>query len=326
MRRSSRDADSRGEKYFGPHPPPGSAFSGMDTKQELQIVRRTYARQVLTAVGVADACLEAAFADVRREDFLGPGPWQICRAPGVYVQTPSADPVYLYTDALVGILPERNLNNGQPSLHAALIHTAAIEEGDHVVHVGAGTGYYSAIMAHVAGPSGALTAIEFDPALAARAQSNLAALPRAQVVSGDGTQVPFAPADVIYVNAGVTRPPVIWLDRLKEGGRLILPLTTRKNFMALGSGATDFSQLHTQMLLSGAVFRIERHGEQFDARWICTIGIFPAEGARDEASERALAAALENGNAHKVTRLHRNNTSPAEDCWLRGEGWCLAYK
>jgi protein-L-isoaspartate O-methyltransferase len=33
------------------------------------------------------------------------------------------------------------------------------------------------------------------------------------------------PADVIYVNAGATRPADVWLDRLKEGGRLILPLT-----------------------------------------------------------------------------------------------------
>jgi len=30
---------------------------------------------------------------------------------------------------------------------------------------------------------------------------------------------------MIYVNAGATRPADAWLDRLKEGGRLILPLT-----------------------------------------------------------------------------------------------------
>jgi D-amino-acid dehydrogenase len=45
------------------------------------------------------------------------------------------------------------------------------------------------------------------------------------VVRGDGTRIAFEPADVIYVNAGATRPADAWLDRLKEGGRLILPLT-----------------------------------------------------------------------------------------------------
>jgi protein-L-isoaspartate(D-aspartate) O-methyltransferase len=30
------------------------------------------------------------------------------------------------------------------------------------------------------------------------------------------------PADVIYVNAGVTQPVESWLDRLKDGGRMIL--------------------------------------------------------------------------------------------------------
>jgi hypothetical protein len=52
-----------------------------------------------------------------------------------YVTTPDADPVYLYTNDLVGIVPERHINNGQPSLHAQLIHQAAPAAGEHVVHV-----------------------------------------------------------------------------------------------------------------------------------------------------------------------------------------------
>jgi protein-L-isoaspartate(D-aspartate) O-methyltransferase len=118
---------------------------------ELQIVRRAYAKQVLAAAEVRDARVEAAFAAVRREDFLGPGPWPVVRFFGPshrrYVTTPSADPVYLYTDDAVGMLPERNLNNGVPSFHAVLIAAAAPQKGEHVVHVGAGTGYYTALLA-----------------------------------------------------------------------------------------------------------------------------------------------------------------------------------
>jgi protein-L-isoaspartate(D-aspartate) O-methyltransferase len=48
----------------------------MDGQNELTIVRRAYARQILAAAGVVDARIEAAYAAVRREDFLGPGPWK----------------------------------------------------------------------------------------------------------------------------------------------------------------------------------------------------------------------------------------------------------
>src|SRR5215472_8022521 len=116
---------------------------------ELAIVRRAYAKHVLANVGVDDARVEAAFAAVRREHFLGPGPWPMPRWSRPDVPTPSDDPVYLYQDALVGIAPERNLNNGQPSLHTLLIAASAPQPGEHVVHIGAGVGYYTAILAHM---------------------------------------------------------------------------------------------------------------------------------------------------------------------------------
>jgi hypothetical protein len=129
-------------------------------ERELAIVRRAYARHVLANADVDDARVEAAFAAVRREHFLGPGPWLMPRWSRRYAPTPSDDPVYLYQDALVGIVPERDLNNGQPSLHAMLIAAAASRPGQHVVHIGAGVGYYTAILAHMVGESGRVTAIE----------------------------------------------------------------------------------------------------------------------------------------------------------------------
>ena len=86
----------------------------MNRERELKIIRRAYAKQVTAAAGVRDPRVEAAFAVVAREDFLGPGPWQIVRWGGGYRATPDPDPVYLYTDDVIGILPERNLNNGRP--------------------------------------------------------------------------------------------------------------------------------------------------------------------------------------------------------------------
>ena len=173
--------------------------------------------------------------------------------------TPSADPVYLYTDDVIGILPERDLNNGQPSLHAALIAGAAPQAGDHVVHIGAGVGYYTAILAELVGPSGAVTAIELDPGLAARAATNFSRSPNVRVAQGDGASMPLDPVDIIYVNAGATRPAPSWLDGLNEGGRLILPLTPNEGFRRNEPG-----NIHRR----GAVFRIERRGFDFIARRI----------------------------------------------------------
>ena len=47
------------------------------TEAELAIVRRAYAKQVMQPFNVAHPRVEAAFAAVRREAFLGPGPWPI---------------------------------------------------------------------------------------------------------------------------------------------------------------------------------------------------------------------------------------------------------
>lgn len=88
----------------------------MDKQTELAIVRHAYAKQVMAAAGIVDPRVQAAYAEVRREDFLGPGPWQMLRFPGGYCVTPDADPVLLYVDQLFGLVPERKVNNGQPSV------------------------------------------------------------------------------------------------------------------------------------------------------------------------------------------------------------------
>ena len=288
----------------------------MDRETQLAIVRSAYAKQILAAANIDNAALEAAFATVRREDYLGPGPWPILRPSG-YVATPSADPVYLYADVLIGIIPERGLNNGQPSAHAAFMASADPKQGEHVVHVGAGAGYYTAILSQLVGPSGRVTAIECDPALAARTAAKFSAAPNVHIVEGDGTAVVFDAADVIFVNAGATRPADAWLDGLADGGRLILPLTAKKR---LPPGGTIPLSRH------GAVFRIERKGNDYFARWISPVGIYPCEGGgRDDESEALIDGALQRGGWENVRRLYRVGDLPDERCWLRAAGWSLAY-
>jgi protein-L-isoaspartate(D-aspartate) O-methyltransferase len=236
----------------------------------------------------------------------------------VYVPSPDANPVYLYSNILVGIIPERKLNNGEPAFHARLIAAAAPAEGEHVIHVGPGTGYYTAIMADLVGASGRVTAIEFDPELARRASENFRSDPRVEVIQGDGATMPLAPADVVYVNAGATRPMETWLDALNDGGRLILPLSTSKGF--------DYDGPPLPILKRGAVFRIEKRHDGFAATRVSGVSIIPCESARDEISEAALAAALARGGSEGVTRLYRHNEVPEEEIWLKAPGWCLAMR
>ena len=290
----------------------------MDRATELDVVRRAFAKQVLAEVQVGNPRLEAAFATVRREDFLGPGPWVMPRWLDGWVATPDGDPIHLYIDRVVQIIAARHLNNGQPSGHAKWIDSAAICEGDHVVHVGTGTGYYTAIVAHLVGPSGKVTGIEADPGLAERAQASLASFANVRVLHGDGAMVPFDAADVIYVNAGTTRPAEVWLDGLAEGGRLILPLTSDKGFLS--------SDPTVSLERRGAFFRIERRASEYLAQWISPLAIIPCESCRDPESEAALAAAFEKGGWERVTRLYRHNDVPADRVWLSAPGWCLAYE
>jgi protein-L-isoaspartate(D-aspartate) O-methyltransferase len=289
----------------------------MFSPEELVTLRRAYAKQILFTAGVENAALEAAFAHVRREVYLGPGPWPIAKWSGGYRQTPDADPAWLYANLLVGIVPERGLNNGEPSSQALWIAAANAQPGEHIVHIGAGIGYYSAILAALVGPSGAVTAIELEPELAARAAANLAPLGQMLVLEGDGCTLDFAPADVIYVNAGAARPLSAWLDRLKEGGRLLIPLTTERNF---GLRPAEIP------MPSGAMFRITRRGSDFAAEYIGPIAIFPCAGARDDASEQALAAGFAKRGYRDVKRLRMADDVPDEECWVKAAGWALTYR
>jgi len=119
---------------------------------DLQTLREYYAEELRAVANLQSEAVVRAFAKVPREHFLGPGPWYV-RSPGFegYWTTQDADPKRLYHNILVAIDPNRQLNNGHPSFLASLIDRLEVKPVDHVIHVGCGTGYYTAIMAEVVG-------------------------------------------------------------------------------------------------------------------------------------------------------------------------------
>src|SRR3954453_2823081 len=137
--------------------------------------RERYAAQIARLSWITDPRIERAFATIPREAFLPPPPWTVF-PPGGWLKHPTSDPADLYDDVLVVLDASRGVNNGQPSLHAAWMAAVDPRPGEAAVHIGAGSGYYTAILAMLVVPRGFVHAYEIDPALAEIAMRNLACL------------------------------------------------------------------------------------------------------------------------------------------------------
>jgi protein-L-isoaspartate(D-aspartate) O-methyltransferase len=193
-----------------------------ETNNKLETARRTFAAMAAVASGSSDGRIGRAFELVAREAFVGPGPWCI----NIYqrsVQTPGADPVFLYQNVVVALDTAKGINNGEPFLHAAWIGAVEPKPGEVITHVGAGAGYYSAILSVLVSPGGRVNAFEIEEELARQARHNLSPYDNVSLVQGDATQLPLPASDLIYVNAGVARPPIDWLKALLPQGRMIFP-------------------------------------------------------------------------------------------------------
>lgn len=195
----------------------------------LEDARRFYASMLAVASKSSDPRLERVFEAVPREAFLPPGPWTIY-LDGGQVKTPTADPIHLYQNLLVVLDAAEGINNGEPFLHAAWIGAVAPQPGEHVTQIGAGTGYYTAMLSMLVLPDGEVTAFELHPGLAKAASRNLSAFDNIEVRNEDAVETDIPPSDLIYVNAGVVAPPAQWLLALRPGGRLIFPWRPSPDF------------------------------------------------------------------------------------------------
>ena len=278
------------------------------TPQDIKAARLAFAEELRYVAHVLSNRVIEAFASVARENFLGERPWRIFDFTDGYWEAPGDDPRSAYHNVLFAIDSARNLNNGQPQFWARLLDKLEIRAGDKVYHIGAGAGYYTAIMAALAEPGGAVVAAEIDPTLAERARANLASQGNVAVMAVDGASYDCGLVDVIVVNAGATHPLPLWLDALKPGGRMLLPLTSDR--------------------WHGAVFRIERAGDTdcYGVSVISSVAIYPCSGARTIEAERLLAQAFGKGGQHFVRSLRRDAHAPDADCWLHGEGYCFSTR
>jgi protein-L-isoaspartate(D-aspartate) O-methyltransferase len=275
-------------------------------EDSLAQVRRAFAEKIAKQQKVGDPRLIEAFASVPREDFLGPGPWQVLNNTPHYVATSGEDPALVYINAPIALDAARRINNGEPALHIGMLASLDPRPGDHVVHIGVGGGYFTAIIAHLVGPAGRVTAIEYDVALAERATANLAGKPNVTVICADGTSHDFEPADGIYVNAGATRPIPLWLEKLKPSGRLIMVLTAQNRW--------------------GQILKVRRASAGYAAMLLGPCGIIPCVNGREPISEAAFAAALAGGGMKDVKSLRRDAHDADHTCWMHCDEFCLSRR
>jgi protein-L-isoaspartate(D-aspartate) O-methyltransferase len=271
-----------------------------------EYARHFYAEELCRINHISSTAIFRAFSTVPRERFVGSGPWMI-QPSGEKSFTESADPSDVYQDALIVLDAAKRLNNGQPSLWAFHLSLLDVHPGDHVLHLGCGTGYYSAILAELVGPSGRIVAIEIDQALADRARIALEPWPQVAVFHADGARGLFDPTDAIVVSAGATHPLPAWLAALKPEGKLLFPLTPSH-----GPGAMAYIT--------------RKSADVFGATLCGSVFFVDFEGARDLAVGDELNRALKRDHGFSVRSLRCDAHEKDESCWLHGCGWCLSRR
>lgn len=279
---------------------------GSPPEGSIEAARERYAEELRTRAHMTSSAVIAAFAHVPRERFAGPGPWRILGEGEAWI-TEDSDARRLYQNVLIALDEAKGINNGQPSLWAEFLDGLGLRDGDRVLHLGCGPGYYTAIVAEVVGARGRVTAVEIDEGMAARAREALQPWPQVTVVHGDGAAHAFEPVEAMVVSAGATHPLAGWLKAVQMEGRMVFPLTSDQ-----GPGAMACLR---RVSADWFAARLE-YGAQF----------IPFSGARDAEVSRRLAEALEGDRGVGVRSLRRDVHAEQESCWLHGEGWCFSRR
>lgn len=151
-----------------------------------------------------------AFSEVDRKAFLPLEMWD-----------------HAYEDAPLPIGEDQTIS--APHMVAIMCESADLEAGNHVLEIGAGSGYNGCVISHITG--NVVYSIERHEKLSSWAKKNLerAKCNKVRVLVGDGTlgHVEDAPYDRIIVTAGAPEPPEPLINQLKLGGKLLIPVGSR---------------------------------------------------------------------------------------------------
>jgi protein-L-isoaspartate(D-aspartate) O-methyltransferase len=114
----------------------------------------------------------------------------------------------------------------QPTTVAFMLELLAVEFGQNVLDVGAGSGYTTALLAELVGDEGHVLGVEVIPELVAFAKERLSEYPQVDIALSHvgATDYPGAPFDRILVSAAATDVPEWLINQLLPGGIMVLPI------------------------------------------------------------------------------------------------------
>jgi protein-L-isoaspartate(D-aspartate) O-methyltransferase len=211
-------------------------MAGSDERRDAMV------REQLEARGITDTRVLDAFAAVPRDRFVT-----------------EHDQAAAYEDHPLPIGGGQTIS--QPYIVALMAEALLLTPADHVLEVGAGSGYAAAILSCLTHD---VVAVERVPELAASASRRLAALGYDNVVvmAGDGSTgvAEAAPFDAICVSASAPRVPRALVAQLAPGGRLVVPVGSPDEQQLVRVRMVEPGRARTQRL--GAVRFVPLVGEQ----------------------------------------------------------------
>ncbi len=121
--------------------------------------------------------------------------------------------------------------NSQPRAVRSMLELLDVRPGQRVLDVGAGSGWTTALLAHLTGPGGQVRGVELEPDLVRFGAANLARcdVPWASIREAEPGVLGIpdeAPYDRILVSANARELPEQLVEQLADGGRMVIPVAS----------------------------------------------------------------------------------------------------
>ncbi|MCP4649073.1 MAG: protein-L-isoaspartate(D-aspartate) O-methyltransferase [PVC group bacterium] len=178
-----------------------------------ETLRKSMVQEQICRRGITDERVLDAFSDVERHEFV-----------------PAELETSAYEDCPLPIGSGQTIS--QPFMVALMSELLGLKGYERVLEIGTGSGYQTAILAHLAKE---VYSIERIPklALAAKERLNERGYCNVWVETGDGTEGlnVYSPYDAIIVTAAAPDVPASLLSQLKPGGKMVIPVGGRQSQM-----------------------------------------------------------------------------------------------